>query len=209
MIYKLSNIASKERIEEFTKLHFKYPYLYKPKRKINGLKEQTICIINMDTPRQITQGIWGILPQNYEDNWNKFQHIKQTLHTNKEEIKNSILFKEALYSRRCLFIVTGFYVHKIIDGALENYLVEKDNQEPFYLAGVYNTTDDGFSTCSVINTKVTGELYDFNNLYETMPIQIPKIFKNMWLDKGAKIKDINYLINAPYVTKFNIQKIAS
>nr|BFF37556.1 hypothetical protein BACT7_24180 [Tenacibaculum mesophilum] len=58
MIYKLSNIASIERIETFTKLPFKYPYLHKPKRKINGLKEQTVCIINMENPNQIMQAIW-------------------------------------------------------------------------------------------------------------------------------------------------------
>lgn len=209
MIYKLSNIASKERIEEYTKLHFKYPYLHKPRRKINGLKEQTISIINMDSPNEISHAIWGILPQNYNDNWNKFQHIKKTLHTNKNEISNNILFKEALKLRRCLFIVTGFYTHRVINGKIENYLVEKEKQEPFYLAGIYNITDDGFYTCSVINTKASKELNDFNNLYEVMPIQIPKIFKKLWLDKDATSKDIDYIINTSYDTKFTIQKIAS
>ncbi|MHC9087486.1 SOS response-associated peptidase family protein [Tenacibaculum sp. IMCC1] len=209
MIYKLSNIASIERIETFTKLPFKYPYLHKPKRKINGLKEQTVCIINMENPNQIMQAIWGLLPQNYGDNWNKFQHIKQTLHINKEEIKNNILFKEALYLRRCLFIVTGFYIHKVINGVVENYLVEKDNQKPFYLAGLYNITNDGFYTCSVINTKLIGKLNDFNNLYQVMPIQIPEIFKNMWLNKKSEIIDINYLMSTPYITNLKVQRIAS
>ena len=108
MNYKLSNIATKERIKNFTKLSFEYPHLYKAKRKINGLKEQTVSIITTENSNVITQGIWGILPQNYAENWSKFQNIKNTLHTDKLEIKKNILFKEALFSRRCLFIVTGF-----------------------------------------------------------------------------------------------------
>ena len=209
MNYKLSNIATKERIKDFTKLSFKYPYLYKPKRKINGLKEQTISIITTENPSVISQGIWGLLPQNYGENWSKFQNIKNTLHTNKLEIKKNILFKEALFNRRCLFIVTGFYTHKIIDNTIKNYLVEKKNQEPFYLAGIYNVTSDGFITCSVINTKSTEELSSFNNIYEVMPLQIPAIFKSMWLNSETNIEEIDYLIDNPYITKLNIQLIAS
>ncbi|CAM1347755.1 SOS response-associated peptidase family protein [Tenacibaculum crassostreae] len=209
MNYKLSNIASKERIKEFTRLNFRYPHLHKPRRKINGFKEQTISIITMDAPNEITQGIWGILPQNYTENWSKFQNIKRTLHTNKEEILQNVLFKDALLYRRCLLIVTGFYAHKIIDGEIENYLVEKVTQEPFYLAGIYNITNDGFTTCSVINTKATKELNDFNNLYEVMPLQIPRMFKNAWLDSSTNMKDIEFIISKPYDSKFNIQRIAS
>ncbi len=209
MNYKLSNIATKERIKDFTKLSFEYPYLYKPKRKINGLKEQTVSLITIENPSVITQGIWGLLPQNYTENWSKFQNIKNTLHTDKLEIKKNILFKEALLSRRCLLIVTGFYTHKVIDSTIKNYLVEKKNQEPFYLAGIYNVTSDGFITCSVINTKSSEELNSFNNIYEVMPLQIPKIFKRMWLDSKTDIEEIDYLIDNPYDTKLNIQIIAS
>ncbi|CAM1365407.1 putative SOS response-associated peptidase YedK [Tenacibaculum sediminilitoris] len=209
MSYKLSNIASKERIKEFTRLSFKYPHLHKPRRKINGLKEQTVNIITMDNPNEITRGIWGILPQNYTENWSKFQQIKHTLHVRKEDLEKNILFKEALFSRRCLLIVTGFYIHKMVGNTIENYLVEKSNQEPFYLAGIYNTTNDDFLTCSVINIKATKEFSSINNLYEIMPLQIPKMFKNMWLDSKTNIKDIDYLINNPYDSGLIAQKIAT
>lgn len=209
MNYQLSNIATKEQIKDFTKLSFKYPFLYKPKRKINGLKEQTVSLITTENPALITQGIWGLLPENYSENWSKFQNIRNTLHINKLEIKRNILFKEALLNRRCLLIVTGFYAHKIIDNTIKNYLVEKKNQEPFYLAGIYNVTNDGFITCSVINTKSTEKLNSFNNIYEVMPLQMPKIFKSMWLNLETNIKEIDYLLDNPYDTKLNIQIIAS
>ena len=68
---------------------------------------------------------------------------------------------------------------------------------------------DGFITCSVINTNANSYLTSINNLYEVMPLQIPKMFKNIWLDKGTTIKDVNYIVSKPYITKFKIQRIAS
>ncbi|MFD0964744.1 SOS response-associated peptidase family protein [Pseudofulvibacter geojedonensis] len=209
MNYKLSNIASREKIRDFTKVDFVYPYLYKPKRKINGLKEQSICVITQENPNQIKQAIWGMLPNNYKGDWRKFQRVKFTLHVNKKEIKKNILYKEAFLQRRCLIIVTGFYVHKLIRGRLENYLVENKNLEPYYLAGIYNVTNDGFITCSVINTEAVEELNTINNLYEFMPLQIPKIFKNVWLDNHTTEQAIDSLINEPYYIKLKVQKIAS
>ncbi|MGG8494959.1 SOS response-associated peptidase family protein [Tenacibaculum sp. TC6] len=209
MKYKLSNVASRTRIEELTKLPFKYANIYKPKRKIDGTKEQNVSIITMENPGEIIQGIWGMLPQNYEDHWNKFQQIKSTLHTCINDIYNNVLYKEALFKRRCLLIVTGFYAHKLLGNKVENYLVEKENREPFYLAGIYNTTEDGFYTCTVINTNATEELNSINNLYETMPLQIPQMFKNKWLDKNTTREELAHLVSKPYHINFCVQKIIS
>lgn len=40
-----------------------------------------------------------------------------------------------------------------------------------------------------------------------MPLQIPRTFKKMWLDRSTDMSDVEYLINNPYDTKYNIQKI--
>ncbi|TYP99318.1 putative SOS response-associated peptidase YedK [Tenacibaculum adriaticum] len=209
MKYSLSNTASKTLIREELGIKFKYPNIYKPRLKIDGYKEQSVSIITMEEPNLITQGIWGILPQNFEGEWKKFQRLKTTLHVNEKEISENVLYKEALERRRCLIIVTGFYTHHLEGKKITNYLVEKTPLKPFYLAGIYNVLEDGFATCSVINTNTNSCLSSINNLYEVMPLQIPKMFKNIWLDKATTIKDINYIVSKPYITKFKIQRIAS
>lgn len=209
MNYKLSNIASRTTIEDFTKIKFKHPYLYVPKLKIDGLKEQNVSIITMDNPIEINYGIWGILPQNFEGSWKNFQKLKRTLHTRVEDIFNNVLFTKSLKNRRCLVLATGFYAHKLETNTVQNYLVEKKNREPFYLAGIYNTTEDGFTTCSIINTDANKKLNSINNIYDVMPLQIPDIFKNKWLNKKTSLEEIKFLISKPYRTKFNIQKIVS
>ncbi len=209
MNYKLSNVASKTMLEDFTKLKLKHPNIYKPKLKIDGRKEQTISVITIENTNEITYGIWGILPQGFKGDWSKFQKIKRTLHVYKEDVFTNILYKKSLSKRRCLILVTGFYMHKLSENYVENFLVEKKNQQPFYLAGIYNKTEDGFITCSVINTKANKKLNAINNLYEVMPLQIPEIFKNKWLSTSTALEDIKFLISKPYATKFSVQKIAA
>lgn len=209
MNYRLSNTASRTSMELAFRLPLKYPNIYKPRRIINGRKEQSVPIITMDDSNCISEGIWGILPQDFQGDWKKFQKLKTTLHTNKEDIKKNILYKEALKERRCLILVTGFYVHHLVDNEVQTFLVEKKPLTPFSLAGIYNVLEDGFVTCTVINTEVNDILSSERNLYNQMPLEIPSLFKNMWLSPKTSISDIESIVDKPYKTKFKIQKIAS
>lgn len=208
-MYKLSNLASKSLIEDFTRSKLRYPKLYRPRRKIDGLKEQNINILLMETPLEISFGIWGALPQMYEESWRNFQRLKSTLYVRANEINNSVLYRDALLKRRCLVVVTGFYTYELRANTVEKYLVEKPDRKPFYLAGVYNYTRDGFYTCSIISVNPSEQLNSINNLHETMPLQIPDVFKRIWLNTESTKEEIDYLISKPYETKFDIQKIAS
>jgi putative SOS response-associated peptidase YedK len=191
------------------RLPLKYPNIYKSRLVIDGLKEQSIAIITMDEPNYITEGIWGILPQGFEGDWEKFQKLKTTLHTNTEEISKTILYKEALEKRRCLILVTGFYIHQLIDNEINTYLVEKDTAAPFTLAGIYNILEDGFVTSTVINTEMNDLLASEKNIYDCMPLEIPLLFKNLWLNPTTNMEDIQHIVSKPYLTEFKIQKIAS
>ena len=209
MKYSLSNTASATLIKEALNVEFEFPNIYKPKLKIDGSSEQSISIITMEDSTVITYGIWGILPQNFDGEWKKFQNFRNTLHVHESEISKNVLYKEALEKRRCLIIVTGFYMYHLEGKNVVNYLVEKETLRPFYLAGMYNVLEDGFISCSVINTRTSDALQSINSLYKVMPIQIPKLFKKSWLAKETCRKDINYILSKPYLTKFKIQRIAS
>lgn len=207
--YKLSNIASKTTITQELGLSLKYPALYKPRLKIDGNKEQTLSIVTIDNPNVIIPGIWGILPHNYSGSWKNFQKIKTTLHVSKEELFSNILYRDALMNRRCLIIVTGFYMHYLKGSKIKNYLVEKKPLHPYFLAGIYNVLEDGFITCSVINTETNDKLTSINNLYEHMPLVIPKLLKNHWLSKESTLEDIKQILSKPYSSKLAVNKIAS
>lgn len=209
MKYKLSNIASITLLRQELGIDVKYPAVYKPKLKIDGNKEQSLSIVTMDNPNELEFGIWGVLPHFYEGSWQKFQKIKNTLHVKSEAIFTNVLYREALLKRRCLIVVTGFYTHHLKGNMIRNFLVEKEPLRPFYLAGIYNVLEDGFLSCTVINTDANKELSSINNLYDVMPLQIPKLLKNVWLNKETSLKEIKHILSKPYETNFNINEIAS
>lgn len=209
MEYKLSNSASLTLLHEELGVPCKYPNIYKPSLKIDGLKEQTVPVVTMEEPNYITQGLWGILPQNFEGDWKKFQRIKKTLHVRAKDIPKNILFKEAIEKRRCLIVVTGFYTHHLVGKKIQNYLAELNPLKPFYIAGIYNVLEDGFITCSIINVSMNESLGSFNNLYKVMPLQIPKLLKKIWLDKTTSSTKINHIISKPYTMNLIEQKISN
>lgn len=209
MEYSLSNVASITMLHEELGVFCKYPNIYKTKLKIDGQKEQTISVITMDDSQYITQAVWGILPQDFEGDWKKFQKIRRTLHVKASTIPNNILFREALQKRRCIVVVTGYYMHLLKGKKIESFLVEKSPLRPFYLAGVYNVLEDGFVTCSIINVDVNETLNSINNLYEVMPLQIPRILKEVWLDKKTSSEEIAHILSKPYATRLSAQKISS
>lgn len=209
MQYSLSNTASLTLLHEKIGVQCKYPNIYNPKLKIDGLKEQAVSLITMEDPTFITQGVWGILPQDFDGEWKSFQKIKRTLHVKANEIYENALFNQAIEKRRCLIIVTGFYAYQLKGKDIQKFLVEKEPLEPFYLAGIYNVLEDGFVTCSVINVPTNELLKSNNNLYEAMPLQIPRILKNIWLDELTTKEKVAHIISKPYTTKLVLQKISS
>ncbi|TCI93648.1 SOS response-associated peptidase family protein [Tenacibaculum sp. M341] len=206
MKYKLSNKASLALLKQELGVEVKYPLIYKPKLKIDGNKEQVISVITEEDSKVIVPAIWGILPHLYEGSWRKFQKMKNTLHVTTDTIFNNVLSKEALQQRRCLIVVTGFYIYCLNGTKINDLLVEKETVKPFYLAGIYNVLKDGFITCAVINTEANVTLTTSNNLYDTMPLEIPRLLANTWLHKKTPLSEIRRILSTPYTTELKLNK---
>src|SRR5690554_3464345 len=79
MFYKLSNTTDLMSIESTFDAKFKFPLLYRTSPIINGLSEQSLPIITMDQSQSIDYAIWGLLPQNFNEGWESFQNLSNTL----------------------------------------------------------------------------------------------------------------------------------
>lgn len=190
MIYKLSNVAEKNTVEEAVNIQFRFPNMYKPKMVYDGFNEIVIPIITIENRKYIQQAIWGILPENYDGEWNDFQKIVNTQFISLKKLKKHLIFKESLLKRRCLVIVTGFVTAYLKEGGLKRYLIQQKNRMPFYLAGIYNVTDDGFSTCSIITTKKSHFLSEYQNITSLMPIKIDDNKQEKWLNPDLSEREL-------------------
>ncbi|WP_086476693.1 SOS response-associated peptidase [Arenibacter lacus] len=196
MYYKISNTASSTTLNETFHTLFKYPHLYQKQLMINGIEEVTIPIIAMEERNYMVPAMWGMLPENYEDEWSVFQETFNSLNIAVPSLDNLSWCTEALIQRRCLIPVTGFYTSYLIDGELYPYFFHKKSNLPFCLTGIYNRTLDGFLTCTVLTTTAREELKQVHNLNGTVPLMLPRDQHQRWLDPHLKDNILASLLEA-------------
>lgn len=197
MYRKLSNIASSEDMEEQIGLSLKYPNLHHPSLMINGLSEANLCVIIADEPNTILFSIWGILPSGYEGDWEEFQDIKNTLCTPIQEIGNNKLVEEAIFHRRCLIIITGYFTQYLHNDDIYPYYVHLPLQKTFTLAGIYNQLEDGFNTCSILIGDADSYHRSINNLDNYMPKIIDEARRADWLLPNQDVEVLREIITQP------------
>lgn len=210
MFYKISNIASREIIEREFGAAFDFPNLYEPQKVIEGLREATICVITLTQPEKITFGIWGLLPEDFEDNWSVFQNVFNTLNvTYHTLINNTGLFRDILPSRRCVIIATGFFTSVLTKGTVEQCHVHLKNYSPFAIAGVFNELDDGFLTCSMVVTEASESFRQIPNITNLKPLVLNENELREWLNEATSLDQLKKLITEHESMDFTYDSVNS
>jgi len=197
MIYKLSNAAEKNDIENEFGIPFKYPNLYTQNPLVNGFHETNLCVVTTDNQREITFAIWGLMPQNFKEDWYIFQNNANTLNVQLNDLEQVDWMRASFHQRRCLIVVTGFYTHMIKNGNTCSYYLCKPDERPFFLAGVYNTLEDGFQCTALITTKMGPFVSSYHDISNLAPIMVPNERANFWLSNNTKIEDLKDFIQNP------------
>ena len=178
MYYRLSNTAEVDVIERAFDAPFKYPHLHAKNPLINGLEEESLPVITNINPNSIQYGIWGILPEGYKEEWTTYQKTQNTLNFHVEDLDLSRAFS---LSKRCVFIVTGFFFSYEYDGEIYPFYAYPKSKQPFGLAGIYNTTYEGFVTGSILLASISPQVEKYNNQSNTMPIVLNSDNYKIWL----------------------------
>ncbi|MGS2727035.1 SOS response-associated peptidase family protein [Psychroserpens sp. BH13MA-6] len=175
-------------IESKTGLPFRFPNLYNSSEIIDGLYEESLPVITIDRPDEINLAIWGILPQNYREDWQVFQQVRNTLNLDIRSIHQDEEHENALMHRRCVVIVSGFFASFNYQGQVYPVYIYSKQNVPFYLAGIYNRTHDGFITFSILLEKHNFQMSKLHNVSDSMPIVLNDQHKKIWL--GEHYADI-------------------
>lgn len=207
MCYRLSNTANKEKIENEFGAIFRYPKLYKFNPIINGLEESFVSVITCKEPEKVSYAIWGILPDQFEEEWEDYQNVQNTLNIDHDKIYSDPLFSEAVKTRRCLIIVTGFFTYYLHHGELYPYYVHLPNGKPFGLAGIYNQLKDGFITCGLILSEANSFISHINS-NQKMPLSLNKEDQDLWLNEETNEFVIKKILNNNVDLDFKAHPIA-
>ncbi|MDY7393938.1 SOS response-associated peptidase family protein [Aureibaculum sp. 2210JD6-5] len=195
MFYKISNIANKKIIEEELEIRYKFPEIYKQESVINGLKESNLSVVTQENPDQISYAIWGLLPEEFDDNWSVFQDVTNTLNTDLEQVEDrNELYTKSLAHKRCLIIATGFFTSYLFNGKVFPYYIHLPDEKPFCFAGIYNELDDGFLTCSILISKTVPYLKNIPHISSKLPVILePKNYK-YWLQDNLSLDAIQMML---------------
>lgn len=209
MFYRLSNTASRSELEKMSNTRMSYPSLYKSSVIIDGLKENNLTIKTCQNSDVLSIAIWGILPQGYSEQWQTFQNIKNTLNFEADSLKTDQCFKDALYNRRCLVYVTGFFTTYIINSKTYPFYVYLNTNTPFCLAGIYNELDDGFLTCTILVSRGANSINDIQNLSNEVPIVLDKKDAEKWIDSSMDKDEVDNFMDNPKKFLFRSYPISS
>lgn len=195
MYYKLSNTALRTQIEEAYNIPFCYPKLHVPEMVICGINEVTLPIITCENPEQISFAIWGMLPTGYKEDWKIFQSVTNTLNVSLDSLTKSNWQSESFFKRRCLVVVNGFFTSYLHEGRLYPYYLSLPSKKTFLLAGIYNITDDGFLSFSLILGKAKGLMNRTQNMTDLMPLIVDRTYKEPWLDLDTGVISLKAILN--------------
>ena len=184
-------------IEEEFGVRFKYPHLYTPSALIDGFTESNLCVVTQQDKRKVSYAIWGLMPQDFKEDWHIFQNKANTLNVQLNALKKVGWMKESFVKRRCLVIISGFYTHRLKNGKTYTYYITLKNGRPFYLAGVYNVLEDGFQSCALITAKTNAFVSSYHDISDQAPIIIPQSHAHSWLNDALGVDALRDIVNNP------------
>ncbi len=208
MYFKISNTAEMKEIEREVNALFKYPNFYTPQVVISGLDEVSIPIITMVDSKVISLAIWGLLPNSYNDDWELFQKLTNTLNINSASLESELWYRDALSTGRCIIPVTGFFTSNLKNGEIYPYFVSPKNEKMLYLAGIYTVLEDGFITCAMLTGPLEDEMIHYQNLVDFMPIIVDHEDKDAWLSDRTEPYRVKAIMKSPHTTDLRIKTIA-
>lgn len=209
MVYKLSNVVDRRQIEKDLGLQIRYPNLYAPQLVVNGFEETNLAIITAENSQILDFAIWGLMPQNYKEDWSTYQNVCNTLNVNLEQLRKVSWMRNTLKERRCLILASGFFCYFLRRNKIYTYYVSQPEEKPFFLGGIWNRLDDGFLSCSLITTKANKFISSFHNVDNQMPMIITDGLHETWLSESTDKRDIENIIQNPPNPRLRANPIAN
>jgi putative SOS response-associated peptidase YedK len=185
-IEPLSNIIKTFLVEEvFSEL--KPSYNIAPGSRI-------LSVIKKDGKRLLIDLEWGLIPH-----WAKEASVGRTLiNARAESVFQKPSFRNAVKSRRCLIVASGFYEWKKEGRIKTPYYITHSSGVSISFAGLYeiwiSKENIEHRTCAIITTEPNGIMKEIHN---RMPVILTRDGEDAWLDTSIQPDKAQSLL-APY-----------
>jgi putative SOS response-associated peptidase YedK len=138
-----------------------------------------LSVINKDGKRLLIDLEWGLIPH-----WAKEASAGRTLiNARAESVFQKPSFRNAVKSRRCLIVASGFYEWKKEGRIKTPHYITHSSGVSFSFAGLYETwiskENLEHRTCAIITTEPNLIMKEIHN---RMPVILTRDGENAWLD---------------------------
>lgn len=190
-------------------------FLGKPLFHASGFSHPTLIIYpNTDKFVPIV-ATWGFIPewvrtsQQAKDLWNS------TLNARGETLFEKPSFREAALNKRCVVPIDGFFEHHHFQGKTYPYFIQRKDQEPINVAGLYSDwinpeTGNSERTVSLVTKRgnaLMGAIHNNPKLVEPrMPVMLNGMQTEDWLDAKSQL-DVQEIIQQECTLALNVYPV--
>lgn len=116
------------------------------------------------------------------------QQSTSIINARAETLEEKPTFKKILHTQKCIVPCTGFYEWKKVNDKKVKHLIQTNDQQLFYMAGLYSTFKDkggnSFTAFVIITTEPNNKIAEIHN---RMPVILKRDMIDTWLNNTNKM----------------------
>lgn len=180
----------KERLAPLTDL---------PLHHASGFTHPELFIYTVESPNFPEVATWGLVPQWVTNTAQQKKLWNTTLNARGETIFSKPSFEESARNYRCIIYVDGFYEHHHFNEKTYPFFIQRKDNEPLALAGLYsdykNEAGGNLKTFTIVTTTGNALMAKIHNNAKLAEPRMPLILnleqEDLWLKKleNDKVKD--------------------
>ncbi|MDF2652860.1 MAG: response-associated peptidase [Paenibacillus sp.] len=153
--------------------------------------QMVMAVISDGEKNRLGELKWGLVPS-----WASNENVGyKMINARAETVTEKPAFRNLFMQRRCLIPADGFYEWKKSGTDKQPYRIMMQNEEPFSIAGLWDTwsSSDGtkISTCTIITTEPNQLMMD---IHDRMPVILSREDEQKWLEKQQPVEELKKLL---------------
>jgi putative SOS response-associated peptidase YedK len=179
------------------------PDKYRPSYYYHAFGLPSLPVVCSEQPSEIRLLKWGLIPKWTRgiDQANIIRY--KTLNARSESIDLKPSFASSFSSKRCIVPVKGFYEWQHVGKDKIPWYIYRADNEIMSLAGIYedwteSTTDEIYSTFSIVTSEANDLMAGIHNSGKRMPVVLDPSNETSWINISSSAEDaLSMLIPCP------------
>lgn len=199
MCFTINIYASRKALEKRFEVDGSILLDYKFQYYTRAFNHALLPVISQEKNDEIKLMEWGLIPPWAKDPDHAQQIRSATYNAKAETIMHKASFKEAVQTRRCLILASGFFEWQHMGKNKIPWYIQMKNEQLFAFAGISEKWIDPTSginkiTCSIITTRANPLMEKIHNTKKRMPVILPKEAESLWIDNKPLDENILSLL---------------